>query len=401
MANTLLTTAQITNEALMVLENTLSFTKTVNREYDDSFARSGAKIGDTINIRKPVRYVGRRTSAINIENSVESTVPLTVNTPYGNDMAFTSADMALSIDEFSSRFIKPAVANISNMIDQDGLALASSIYNAVGTPGTTVSTAATILAAGVKLSNEAAPIDERFLVLNPAGQAGIVGGLTNIFNPQATISKQYLKGSMGDALGFSFLMDQNVGTYTSGVLGGTPLVNGVPASGATTLATDGWTAAALARVKAGDIFTIANVFAVNPQTRQSTGQLRQFAATAVGSSDGSGNMTISITPAIIASGQYQTVDALPADNAPITFAAAASTLTVNNLAYCKDAFTFACVDLPALPGTETSRVSSKKLGMSIRLTMGADIVNDRQINRLDLLGGWACIRPELACRVYG
>lgn len=405
MPNTLLTIGMITKEALRVLENELTFTKRVNREYDSHFGKAGAKIGDTINIRKPTRYVGRRTATLNIESTVESFIPLTLNTQYGTDLAFTSAELALSLDDFSEQVIAPAVASIANMIDFDGLQLYKNISNAVGTPGTTPATALVVLASGVKMDNEAAASGGRCLVLNPLAQATIVNALTAIFNPSKQISDQYLKGSMGSAFGFEFLMDQNVAVHTVGTYGGTSLVDGTTAQGATSLQTDGWTATTTT-LNVGDIFTVAGVNSVNPQSRQSNGELRQFVVTTKTVTDGSGNSLIAFLPAMIApvggaSVANQTIDALPVNNAAVTVFGASTTVTPQNLAFSKDAFTFATVDLPNLPGVESSVVTSKKLGMSIRLTRGADLINDRAINRLDLLGGWATTRSELACRIAG
>jgi hypothetical protein len=403
MANSLLTIDMITNEALMVLENSLTFTKQVNREYDDQFAKSGAKIGDTVNIRKPVRYVGRNGQGLSVENSVESSVPLTLSNQWGCDISFSTKDMTLSVDQFADRFLKPAIASVANAIDYAGMQLYRDVYNTVGTPGTTPSALSTYLDAGVKMDNEAAPRDgQRAVVLNPQGQATIVGNLTTIFNPNKTISDQYLEGTMGSAVGFKWSMDQNVATHTVGALGGTPLVNGTTVSGATTLVTDGWTAAAATRLRRGDVFTIAGVFAVNPQNRQSTGQLRQFVATADAASDASGNLTVSISPAIISSGQYQTVTALPADNAAITVLGAANTVTPQNMAFHRDAFTFATADL-LLPGgvDMAARKRNSNLNVSMRMVRAYDINTDRLPARIDVLGGWATLRPELACRIAG
>lgn len=408
MANTLLTIGMITNETLVVLENMLTFTRKVNREYDSQFGKAGAKIGDTLNIRKPVRYVGRRTPTLNVEGTVESSVPLTLTTQYGTDMSFTSAELKLSMDDFSERVIKPAVANIANMIDYDGLQQYLNVYQAVGTPGTTPTTLLTYLNAGVKLDNAAAPMGDRCIVVNPQAQATIVNALTTIFNPTKQISDQYLKGSMGTAAGFDWYMDQNVGVQTVGTYAGTPLTNYPTTAfvqGANTLVTDGWTATTTT-LNVGDVFTIAGVNKVNPQNRQSTGDLHQFVVTTKTTTDGSGNSTISFSPAI--NGPVggnpvynQNVDALPANNAAITVFGASTTVTPQNLAFCKDAFTFATVMLPSMPGVENGTATSEKLGMSIRLVRGTDLVNDRAISRLDLLGGWATIRPELACRVAG
>jgi len=402
MANTLLTTSKITNESLMVLENNLTFAKGVTRDYDDQFAVSGAKIGDTINIRKPARYAGRTGATMSIEDHTETSVPLQLDTQFGVDVTFTTKDMTLSLDEFSDRFIKPAMATVANKIDFDGLKLYSAVANAVGTPGTTPTTLKTYLQAGAALDNEAAPRDkQRSCIINPVAQVEIVDALKGLFQSSDKISDQYETGTMGLAGGLKWSMDQNISSHTVGPLGGTPLVNGASQSGSS-LITDGWTASAASRLKKGDVFTIANVFAVNPQTRQSTGSLRQFVVTADVSSDGAGNATIPIFPAITTSGAFQTVSGSPADNAAITILGAANTVSPANLVYHKSAFVLGCADL-MLPGGvhKAARASDKQLGMSIRMVQQYDIVNDRMPCRLDVLYGWKAVYPELACRVQG
>lgn len=405
MANTLLTISMITREALRVLENNLAFAKGVNREYDDKFAIEGAKIGDTLNVRKPARYKGRTGQTLAVEDHTETSVAVQLTTQYGVDLSFTSKDMALSIDDFSKRILQPALANVANKIDRDGLVMAyQSVANAVGVPGTVPNTLKTYLQAGAKMDDEATPRDgSRSLVIGPWAQVEIVDSLKGLFQSGAQIKDQYESGNMGLAGGFKWSMDQNVVSHVVGPLGGTPLVNGVPASGATTLVTDAWTAAAAPRLKKGDVFTIANVYAVNPQSRQSTGQLRQFLVTADVSSDGAGNATIPIYPAIISNvSAYQTVDALPADNAAITVLGTAGTVSPAHMAYHKDAFTLVCADLPLPKGVDmAARVSDKQLGLSVRMVRAYDINSDAFPCRLDILFGWKAIYPELACRVQG
>jgi hypothetical protein len=402
MSNALLTISMITKEGLRILENNLTFAKGVNREYDDQFGISGAKIGDTLNIRKPARYVGRSGATLSVEDHTETSVALQLATQFGVDVQFTSKEMALSLDEFSDRILKPAMATIANKIDRDGLALYKDVYNAVGTPGTTPSTLRAFLDAGAKLDYEGCPRDGmRSVVIDPVGQASMVDSLKGLFQSAEQIKDQYEQGNMGLAAGFKWSMDQNINAHTVGPLGGTPLVNGASQSGST-LVTDGWTAAAAARLKKGDVFTIANVYAVNPQTRASTGQLRQFVVTADVSSDGSGNVSIAISPAITASGAFQTVDSAPADNAALTILGAAGVVSPAALAYHRDAFCLGMADLP-LPGgvDKAARISDKKLGISLRMVRAYDINNDRFPCRMEVLYGWKSIYPELACRIQG
>lgn len=403
MANTNLTSSIITNESLAVLENNLTFAKGVNREYDDKFGVAGAKIGTTLNIRKPARYVGRTGAAIGVEDHTETQVALALDTQFGVDVSFTSQELTLSIDEFSDRIIKPAMAAIANKIDRDGLTMAyQSTYNAVGTPGATPATAAVILAAGAKMDFEAAPRDgQRSLVIDPLANASMVDVLKGLFQSSEKIADQYEQGNMGLAFGYKWSMDQNVVNHTVGPLGGTPLVNGASQTGAS-LITDGWTAAAASRLKKGDVFTIANVYAVNPQNRQSTGQLRQFVVTADVSSDGSGNATIGISPSIVTSGAFQNVNAGPADNAALTILGAASTITPQNIAFHKDAFVLGSADLLLPKGVDmASRSASKKVGLSVRMVRQYAISTDAFPCRFDVLYGYKALYPELACRVCG
>jgi len=398
MSNTLLTIDFITNEALRHLENQLTFTKHVNRDFQSKFAVPGAKNGTSIRIRKPAKLLGRSGATLSVEDLTETNTTLTL-AQEGADLSFTSVEKTFSLDEYSDRVIKPAMITIANKVDVAGLALYKDVYNTVGTPGTTPNAALTYLQAGAKLDNEAAPKDDmRAAILNPLGQAYLVDAVKGLFQSSDKIANQYNSGNMGVGLGFKFSMDQNVATHTVGPLGGTPLVNGADQTGAS-LITDGWTAAAAARLKQGDVFTIAGVYAVNPVSGNSTGELRQFVVTADVSSDGSGNLTAAISPSIVTSGAFKTVTASPADNAAITVLGSASTVSPQMLVFHKDAFTMACVELDKVAAPECRVVKDEKLGLSIRMIRTYDYTNDKEILRCDIMYGWKAIRPEFACRV--
>lgn len=402
MSNSILTMAMITRESMRILENNLTFTKAVNREYDDQFAKSGAKIGTVLNIRMPARYVGRSGPTLSVENQTESFVPLSLNTQFGVDVQFTSQEMELSLDDFSERVLAPQMAAVANKVDFDGLALANQIFNAVGTPGTANNALTNYLSASAKLKLMGIPQDNlRSIILDPLSEASIVGALTTLYNPSSAISDQYKDGKMGNAIGFKWSCDQNVQSYTVGPLGGTPQFNSSGSNGtAGLLGSKGWTAAAAARLKVGDVFTVAAVNAVNPQTRKSTGQLQQFVVTAAFSSDSSGNGDISISPSIVTSGQFQNVDAAPVNSAAITVLGSANTVSPMSLMLHRDAFVLGSADLPLPRGVHMAeRVSSKKVGLSIRMIQAYDVVNDIFPCRLDVLYGWAIPYPQLACRI--
>jgi hypothetical protein len=413
--NTLLTISMITREALRILENNLAFTKRVNRQYDDKFAIEGAKIGYVVNARKPVKYVVSTGQALQLQDSTETQVPVSLTTQDHVDFQFSSADLKLSIDDFGDRFINPAVAALANKIDYNGLQLYKQVYNAVssidGIPSVTpIATPVSLLVylmAGVMLDNNAAPMDEqRHLVITPKMQAYIVDALKGLFQQSTQIAAQYMKGQMGTAAGFQWAMDQNCPTHTTGIFTGVLAT----AAGAQTGASVNITAGTSFSLKAGDIVTFGGgaapagvqVFSINPQSRQSTGILQQFTVTAAAAGTTTGALTLS--PPIITSGPLQTVSAAP-NASSITVlgqatAAAAASYPLG-LAFHRDAFTLVTADLPVPKGTDmASRVSDKQLGISLRIVRDYDITTDQFPCRIDVLYGWAALRPELACRVY-
>lgn len=401
--NTLLTISMITREALMVLENNLVFTKFVRRDFDNQYGKVGAKIGTVLNIRKPPRYVGRVGQALQLEDATETSVPLALTTQRGVDFAFTSQDLELSVDDFSDRFVEPGIASVANNIDFDGLKQYLNVYNEIGTPGMVPNALLTYLQAGQRLDEEAAPRDKkRSVIISPAMQAVIVDALKGLFHESSEIERQYEEGTMGITGGLKWSMDQNAPVQTVGAQGGTPVVNAAGQTG-NVITSSGWTINTQV-LNQGDVITFANVFAVNPQSKQSTGALRQFVVTANVQSNGAGVANIPIAGpgglGIIVAGPFQTVTASPANNAAISVQGAPNTQSPRGLAFHRDAFAFACADLP-LPGgvDKAARVNDDQLGMSIRLIRAYDINTDRYPCRTDILYGWATLYPELACRV--
>lgn len=402
----MLSISMITKEALRILENELGFAKGVNRSYDDTFANAGAKIGSVINVRKPVRFTTVSGPALNIQDITDQSVAVTLGTQQHVDFQFTSKDMLLNVDDFSARYVKPAINALANKIDYDGLSdVALNVPNFVGVPQTVPATALLFLQARQKLAENACPMDgDISVVLNPAGEAGIVDGLKGLFAPQAAIGGQYEKGEMGRALGMNFRMDQNVQSHTVGALGGSGVSHGTNQTGSN-ISTTAWTTTVTNLLLPGDIITFANTYAVNPVSFQSTGALKQFVVTAAVSS-ASGAALIPISPAVVTNGPYQNVNQAIADSSAILIFGAASTyasyVSPVNVAYHRDAYCLAMADLE-LPGAVemAARANDSRAGMSLRVVRAYDIVNDQHPCRIDVLYGWKAIYPELACRIQG
>lgn len=408
MANNILSPTVITREAIRVLHNNLVIGKNCNRQYDDRFAQGGAKIGTSLQIRRPNQFTVRSGATASVQDVQEYANTLTVATQRGIDFQFSSVELTMTIDDFSNRYIQPAMSRLASEID---FLLMQNAYqaagNTVGTPGTTPNTALVWLQAGQKLDEFAAPRDNlRIAAMNPAAQASTVDALKGLFQSSEKISDQYNSGMMGQALGFNFFMSQNVNAHTVGPLGGTPLVNGASqgiATGwaeTTSLITDGWTAAAANRLKAGDVITITGVNAVNPETKQSTGALMQFVVTADASSDGAGNLTAIISPAIIRAGAYQNVTGAPADNVAITVVGTASTAYPQNLTYHKNAIALVTADLELPKGVDMASRETYD-NFSMRFIRDYDSTNDVFLSRFDVLFGFKTVRPEHVCRVWG
>jgi len=389
MANTLLTVDQITREALRILHQKLNFIGSINRQYDASFAQDGAKIGSTLRIRLPNEYTVSTGATLVKQDTTEQNTSLTVSTQKHVGMNFTSVDLTLSLDDFSKRIITPAMSVLASAIEADAFSMYKDVYQQVNGMGS-AQTFANILNAGRLLTDALTPEDDdRYIRLNTRDNVDLVDSLKGLFQSSSEVSKQYTKGVMGTAAGFEFAQNTLIPRHQRGA-GSGYLVNGASQTGSSLIVDTGTGA-----LSKGDVFTIANVFKVHPETKQTQSELQQFVVTA---DYAGGAGTISISPAIVTSGARQNVSAGPADNAAITVAGTASTAHGLSLAYHKDAFTFATADLVMPKGVD---MASRQVfdGISMRLVRQYDINDDVMPTRIDVLYGYKTLRPQLAARI--
>ena len=404
MSNSLLTIDMITRKALAIFENELVLTRNVNRAYDDSFAVEGAKIGSTLRIRLPDRALVTDGAALQVQDDNEQFTTLAVSNQKHIGVNFTSAELTMQLDDFADRVLRPRISQLAASVDNDVANAYKSIYQSVGTPGTTPGTSAVLLAAHQKLDEQAAPRNMRYATVNPAGNAGLVEGLKGLFNPTSTISKQFKSGMMGEGvLGYEEInMSQSIVSHTTGSRSATAslTVNGtISTQGATTIAINGDTGSATFAV--GDVFTVAGVYAVNPQTRQSTGSLQQFTVTALATASSGNWASVSVSPAMYTSSSaLASINAFQQNSAVVTVLGSASTVYPQNLVYQKDAITFATADLLLPQGVD---MASRQVhnGISLRVVRQYDINNDRMPCRIDVLYGYSVIRPQGAARMWG
>lgn len=409
MPNALLTPSIIAKEALMQLENNLVMANLVHRQYVNEFH----KVGDTITIRKPVRFTVVDGSVATAEDVQEGSTTLQIASRKNVSWSFNTQDLTLTIDQYSERYITPAMIALANQVDRDVLGLYSSIPSWVGTPGQTINSFADLSAGPQRLDEMAVPKDNRRCVLAPADSWGMIGNLSGLNlgdsgqnSPQASA---YREARLGRVAGLDIYQDQNVRTHTVGVGTGTPVISGasqlttyanVKTTNQMALVTKGWTASKV--LKAGDVFTIDSVFAVNPVSKDTLDFLQPFTLTADVTTNATttSNTTLNITPAIITTGSYQTVSAGPADAATITYVGTASTGYRQNMVFHKNAFALVTVPL-IMPDSAVWKARQTHNGLSVRLYKYLDGDNDIEKIRCDILYGTKAIYPELATRISG
>lgn len=403
MANTLLTINMITREAVRLWRNSNAFLQNVNMQYDDSFAVTGAKIGSSLRIRLPNDYVVATGPALQAQDTTEQSTTLVMATQKHVDVSFSTNERTVSLDDYSTRVLAPMVNNLAGAVAVDIMGgseggICNLVSNQDGASLILSPIASTYLQAGANMHLNSAPLADRKIINSPVTEARVVAALSGLFNPQAMISRQYANGKMYDALGFSWMSDQTSLMHTNGTLAqASATVNGAGQTGLSL------TVNALAgTLNAGDIITIAGVNAVNRITKQSTGQLRQFAVTA---NVAAGATSIPIYPALIpASGgnavQYQTVTDSPANGAAVNPALtlAASTVYRKNFAFAPEAVTLATGDLE-LPRGVHEAAREQFDGVSMRMVTAYQVGTDQMITRLDVLYGYLWVRPEWACIV--
>ena len=399
--NSTLTIDMVTNEALRILHQKLNFIGSINRQYDNSFAKKGAKIGSNLRVKLPPRYSSATGSTFVANNTVENFVNVENSTQRHVGMEFTSAELTMNIDAMADEFLEPAMAQLAADLEADAFNMYSDVYSQVGTPGTTLGSYKTLAQAAGKIRENGLVADDQLTaILGVDAHVEMADALKALQNPSAQIGDNYRKGMLAsDAGGFGRIYENTLlPVHANGSQGGTPLVDtAAAADGDSTIHIDGvtigntWTK--------GTIFTIAGVYAVHPESRVSTGKLQQFVVTADVTFTG-GEADVSISPSLNSTGNFKNISALPADNAAITTATgSASTGFAQNLAFHKDAFTFVTADLVQPSGSVEFCSQKTYDGLTLRILRQYDARADEFITRADIHYGYKCIRPELACRI--
>jgi len=412
MSNTTLTADVIAKIALPILDNELGFLKRMHRGHEAEWSSNvnGYKKGDTISIRRPADFTVRSGAAMSTQDVIEGKTALTIDQQKGVDFQFTSTDLTLNVEDMAERILKPAMINLANAIGEDVLAqMYQGTYNAVGTPGQTVNSFSDYILVPQRMAEMTVPMQDRTSVLSPTDYYGLVGSQTSLFSP-GLVGSAYREGELGQLAGIETMMSQVTPTHTVGVATGTPLVNGASQTvtydaakntWTQTLETDGWTNSTAGILKAGDVFTIADVCMVNAKTKATTGILQQFVVMSDADSGATtGPATLTISPPMITSGPHQTVNAAAADDAAITVLGTGGTAYRQNLAFHKGAMSMAFVPME-MPQAAYGGTRKSHKDISIRLIPTYDAANDISKWRMDVLYGRKLTDPRLSLRFYG
>lgn len=418
MANTYINPSIVAKEALRQLENNCVMARLVHRGYEEEWQREsrGWKVGNSITLKTPVYFRVKDGATLDDVELREEDTSFTLSYRKHVAWAVTSEQMTYSQDKFSKRFIKPAMQALGNYIDTVLLGLYTDIPNQVGTPGTTPSSFLTFAQAQARLEEEACPPDDRYCVINPTAQAYLADHLKGLFHQQM-VGDAIRKGQLPSLAGFGMYMSQNVNTHTCGTWAGSSavLVDDTVADGDATINLDQNGAGSALTVKHGDIFTIANVNAVNPISGISTGSVRNFVvdadATFADAGGGDYNLDITCTPGtdpyfLIQAGAaekilpYQTVDTLPANDAAVTIPGSSGLVYPVNLAFHRHCLSLAMVPLE-MPASVAWGAQESYNGFSIRVVRDYDVTNDKEYVRFDVLFGIKAINPRLGCRIAG
>ena len=389
MANSILTPTAVTREALRVLHQKLNFVGSITRDYDSSYAKSGAKIGTTLNIRLPNQYTIRSGATLSAQDTTETSVAMTVATQKGVDLNFTSQDLTMALDDFSQRIIGPAMAVLAANIESDALNMAFDVYQQINNTGAAANLRQVLLGRKRLMDSLAAP-GGRIALLNTQDNVDLVDGLKGLFQDSSTIAKQYREGLMGRTGGFDYYENTMLPQMARGAATALYTVNGAAQIGAGIVVQTGTGSFAK-----GDIVTFAGCFSVHPETKVASSSLQQFTVTAA-FAGGAG--TLAISPAIVVTGSTQNVSASPTNTGAVTIAGTISTNYGLSMLYAPEAFAFATADLVMPEGMDFAHREVMD-GISMRIVRQYDINNDKFPCRLDVLYGYKTIRPQCAVRL--
>jgi len=405
MPNTFKFIDMVLNEALAEAHEQSALISTVDRQYDDQYAKAGAKIGDTLRVKNPNQFKTRSGNAMDVKDITETTQNITLATLLGVDMRFDHVDLTLDTENpdqvaaFTKRYIRPAISTLISNVEYNAMAYyAKATYKVAGTAGSAINSLTTPNLARAKLNQGLAPKTDRFVQIDSVTMASLSGGVPTYFQPANQIKDAFTEGLLSRTSMADYYENERVWTMTNGADVAGEINGGTLTNGISTITVDGFSAAPAV----GSVFTIGSgsgetpLYGVHPETKQAYSHLKQFVVTSATTT------SITFSPPIYfdTTDPRQNVSGAPADNADVVFVGNASTSYVQPIMYHREAFQFVTADLPLVAGAD--QCARKNMdGLSLRVWMDGDIRNNALLCRIDLLHGYAALRPEWACRMIG
>jgi hypothetical protein len=391
MANQFITTDLVSNTALAMFANNAPFVMTASRIYQDDFVSSGYKIGDTLQVRRQNHFIVGDGSVATPQSIIETVETITIAHQYNALIAYTIQDLTLRIEDFSRLFIAPAIQEIITQMEKDIGSQAEQILNFfVGTAGTPINSFTAVDLAGAKLLEQGVNIaSDAYLAMTVRDGSSLKGALLNNFTP--VFNEDIVRSSaIGHLSYFDIFQSQNIKRHIAGAgprlhSGDVLLVNGAVSSG-TVIAMDGATINIADYFVVGDVISISGVESVNPVGRAATGQDMQFVVTANASSNGTGDIVVSVSPSIISdtSNPNRNVSNPIPNNAPVTMVGSHNV----NVAYPSRGIDIVCPPLYKLQVPYSSVAVDPETGLSLAVTQTGDILGYQNYMRIDLLCGF-------------
>jgi hypothetical protein len=410
MSNTFNTTQYVLDEVFVRFVNYLNFAKVANRNLEGDFKGLKYATGQTINYRLEERYLGGRGATAVSEARVQVIRPLTIDTQFNTMVEFNG--MELTFDRardqpYLDMMLNPRAKILANDVEKFIAAenFQTQVYQFSGTAGVPIDFNA-VLQTDAYMSELGIPEDGNRYFANPQRvSASLSNDLHNVFN--MTVNRgALLDGFIGHLAGFDFFKTNFLNRQIAGAgqLGGSPptgfklagtVTNG-PITGGNTISVTGLGQAPGTLVfKKGDLLTIdvaAGVFMVNPLTYQPLQTTAQFVVTADVVSVGGSTADIPVNPTIVISGARQNISAAIPNGAQMLLVADHNV----SIAFHNQAIVFAAPPIKELKGgVDAITTYSDLYKLAMTYSLGADIRNYIQLDRLDVIAGVA-INPEFA-----
>jgi hypothetical protein len=409
MAHTFNTSSLVSMATKQALHSDSMLVNTVDKSYSKDFTQKKYTSGQTVTIEiEPQATITSGRVGV-LQDRKPKTVTATLGQYNG---VFETSSIQKAYDQNGEagivKFGRTIGLRLVREIERTGFSAAGQYFdNAVGTPGTEPGSLRTWATARARLDDQLAQ-GRIYGAMTPLAMVALSDSLKHATNPGTAISKQFVSGEVKHAAGIDFYQSNSTFRHTAGTVDNTtPLVDGTPANGATTLHIDGTTNAEVANISTkftvGAVGAADAVYAIDPETKVNLPYLYKFSVTATSAaSSGSGDVDLTVNAMFDSTDSRQNMSQLPQDGAEITWDTVDSELAQQNIVYAPDALSLISVPLASDSSGGLKETHDNYEGLQIRTAIHPrDAINDTETLRVDACWAWACPRPQHGCVVWG